>query len=89
MERITKDRLQKRLDLLNGVLGVPLKPFYFEDGKYRVNKETYCLGWAYGGVRLERAGGSVDVSPRGTKRDVWNYIGAMLDGIDAAREHGK
>ena len=42
----------------------------------------YSLGCQLGGWRLEARGGSVDVSPRGSKREVTTYMRAMLRGID-------
>ena len=84
MERITIDRLHQRLDLLNSTLGLPLEPHTFINGQYQANP-SYSIGQAYGGYRLERNGGSVDVSRRGTKREIWEFIGAMLDGIEAER----
>jgi hypothetical protein len=38
----------------------------------------YVLGWAYGGVRLEKDNGSRDISPRGTKRQVSEYVTTVI-----------
>ena len=46
----------------------------------------FSIGYAYGGARLERRAGSVDVSPRGTKREILAYVHAMIEGIDTARQ---
>ena len=47
----------------------------------------FRIGCAYGGWRLERKGGSVDVSPRLPKAQLYDWMHAFLDGVDyAARE---
>ena len=43
-----------------------------------ITSEDYSLGWAYGGVRVERANESVDVTRRGTKREVYAMLLGML-----------
>jgi hypothetical protein len=43
----------------------------------RLNKLTngnYCLGYAYGGVKLESNEGSKDISQRLTKRELYNQL---------------
>ena len=59
----------------------------------RLNQDTggaydFSLGYAYGGVRLERKGGSVDVSPRLTKGELKTYMHAFLDGLTYATSAG-
>ena len=65
MERITTAPLDTLLSELNCV--IPGLDF------------TGC--GAYGGFRVERKGGSVDVSPRGTKRECYYYLSAMLEAV--------
>ena len=43
----------------------------------------YSIGCQLGGWRLEARGGSVDVSPRGSKAETTLYMRAMLKGRDA------
>tara|TARA_B100000949_G_C14257395_1_gene441196 strand:+ start:1188 stop:1403 length:216 start_codon:yes stop_codon:yes gene_type:complete len=43
-----------------------------------VTDGDYSLDWAYGGVRVERAGGSVDVTERGSKRAVHAMLRGMI-----------
>jgi hypothetical protein len=43
-----------------------------------VTGDDYSLGWAYGGVRVERANESIDVTWRGSKRDVYAMLGGMI-----------
>jgi hypothetical protein len=45
--------------------------------------ELYRIAYAYGRPRLERAGGSVDVSPRLPAGELAQWMRAYLDGIDA------
>lgn len=90
MEQVTKSFLYARVALLNRVLGLPEEQRTRQpDGTFK-STDSFGLDWAYGGVRLVRKGGSVDVSPRGTKRSVSEFIGGMLEGIEAAqRSNGK
>jgi len=44
------------------------------------------LGGAYGGYRIEAEGGARDISPRGTKRECYTFICAMLRGVDLYRD---
>lgn len=41
----------------------------------------YSLGFAYGGVRLEKDMGSIDVSPRLSKREMYEWLHAFLHGL--------
>jgi hypothetical protein len=54
------------------------------NGGLQSNDGTFVLDWAYGGVRLSRmcaGGGERDISGRGTVRECYTYISAMLAGI--------
>lgn len=55
----------------------------------RLNRELpghdYSIGVAYGSPRLERNGGSVNVSPRLPKGRLYEWMHAYCDGIEAAR----
>jgi hypothetical protein len=64
-ERITNAHLDKLLSELNFV----------------IPGNGFTVGGAYGGFRVERKGGSVDVSPRGTKRECYYYLSAMLEAV--------
>ena len=67
METVTRNKLDRAVDRLNE----------------RITGMDFSIGYAYGGARLERRAGSVDVSPRGTKREILTYIHAMLQGVDS------
>jgi hypothetical protein len=46
----------------------------------RINKITgsdFCLGYAYGGVKLEAKNGSVDISQRLTKKELYYQLVTM------------
>ena len=45
------------------------------------NKHDFSLCWAYGGVRLVRKDGSVDVLPRTSKAEQVRLIQAFIDGF--------
>jgi hypothetical protein len=67
METVSRNKLDRAVDRLNK----------------RIPGMDFSIGYAYGGARLERRDGSVDISPRGTKRETLTYIHAMIAGIDA------
>ena len=54
------------------------------------NKLGYTLGYAYGGIRLERkhndSYGAIDVLPRTTKKEQYYLIVAYIHGIEIAQE---
>ena len=87
MNRITKAMLTSRLDALNDALDLPREPYAAErdaNGCLQSNDGTFVLDWAYGGVRLSRmcaGGGERDISGRGTVRECYTFINAMLAGI--------
>jgi hypothetical protein len=88
MNRITKAMLTSRLDALNDALDLPREPYAAAErdanGYLQSNAGTFVLDWAYGGVRLSRmtaGGGERDISPRGTTRECYAYVSAMLTGI--------
>jgi hypothetical protein len=51
----------------------------------QTNNTTLFIGRTCGSVRLEANGGSVDVSPLLTKRELYQYMRAMLKGISLAK----
>ena len=89
MERMTKDRLRHKLDLVNDALGSVSEAYTLTDSGVRANVGVITLDFAYGGVRVCRIVGSggdeTDLSLRGTMRDAANYLDAMLTGINIAR----
>jgi len=99
--RVTTQILENAIFELNRMLGQSTTP-YAEDnqGKAIRNKSgglipnagTFCLDGSNGGYRLERmcgGGGTMDISQRGTKREVLDTINAIKTGIRLARETAK
>lgn len=72
--RITKSDLNDLVEYLNKILKTT------EGNRFQV-------GYAYGQPRLERENGAGvdDVSPRGTAREVYNYIDALTLGVEIAQ----
>ena len=54
------------------------------DNRLHVPDGTHQIGYAYGRPRLERNGGSVDVSPRLPTGELAQGMRAYLAGMDAA-----
>lgn len=89
MDRMTKDRLRHKLDLVNDALGNGHDAYTRTDNGIRANVGVITLDFAHGGVRVCRivgpGGGETDLSLRGTMRDAATYLDAMLTGINIAR----
>lgn len=89
MDRMTKDRLRHRLDLVNDALGNGTEAYTLTDNGIRANDGVITLDFAYGGVRVCRivgsGGGETDLSLRGTMREAATYLDAMLTGINISR----
>ena len=93
MYRVTQKQLESAVARINGVLGMP-ETLYSEKrddkGRLVANVGNYHIDAAYGGYKLVRmsceGGGVRDISPRGTKRETYDFCRAFLDGISAARE---
>ncbi len=87
MERITRKMLNGKVDLLNKLLGQPTESYSKkENGEWAPNPRVFYIGGAYGGYRLERmcnsGSGASDISPRGTKREVYDYVKAFIQGVE-------
>lgn len=89
MNRITNEMLKASLDRLNSTLGLPTEPYTRDDSGFHPNPGVYHLDIAYGGYRVcqmaAKGTGCRDISPRGNKRETYEYIHAMLAGIEATR----
>ena len=85
-DRITMKMLDEGVNALNTKLGYPTEYWqdYKIDGKWISNPGHFYIGQAYGGYRLEqltnKGCSAYDISPRGTKREVWTYVTAMTKG---------
>lgn len=87
MNRITKKQLETRIDTLNSMTGQPMEPYApvcRKDGGLMSNAGHYHLNWAYGGVGVDQmcsGGGARDILPLGTKRETYERLGSMIEGI--------
>ena len=91
MERITIKHLYIDVALLNRAAGEYLQSWEQDaQGQWRANVGTFIIDRSNGGFQLERiateGGGVSDISPRGTAREIHEFIQAMLVGLDLARE---
>jgi len=81
--RITQSDLESLVDRINKATDSPTEPY--TDRK--ANLGNYHLSYAYGGVKLHRMhnehGGveTVSTGGYGTKRELYNWMSAFLDGI--------
>ena len=90
-QRITKEALYSRIDLLNDMFGYSKEAWTKNpDGRYYANPTTYVLDCANGGYRLSQlcntGGGERDISPRGTARETYDWINAFIAGVNKAKE---
>jgi hypothetical protein len=89
---ITDRQLESALERLNDSLGLAHGAYKEERdsrGGVVANTGTYVLDHANGGVslcRMSEGGGQSTLSARGSRRECYTYISAMLDGIKAARQ---
>ena len=91
MERITEkmiDAKLKTLNLLTGASVEPYKNYRDSEGHIIQNKGHYYLQGCYGAFKIEQMAekGSNDITPLGTKREVYNQVKAMIEGIYAYKE---
>ena len=88
--RITIGMLESRVNHLNQALGYPTEQWkpYKIDGRLSSNPHHYYIGQAYGGYKLQQIantrGGAHDISPCGTKREIWAHVTAMIMGVEEA-----
>jgi len=45
-------------------------------------RADYSIDWFAGQPCLKRKNDSISVSPRGPKRDLWQFMGALIDALD-------
>lgn len=72
MNRVTRKEIEITIDLVNRLLETP---------------DLYSLSICNGGYRVVSELGSRDISPRGTKRQAYDWLWAMVAGIEAARAY--
>jgi len=79
-------QLESLVKFINELTNSPLEPYTKQaDGTYKPNAGCYHLDQAYGGYRLVKMAktgtGTADVSPRLSKRELYDWIHAYKDGI--------
>jgi hypothetical protein len=82
--------LESRVNMLNGALNQPTEYWDKSSARPCHNVGHYYVGQAYGAYRLEQiasgTGAARDISPSGTKREIWDYVTAMIAGVEAAQD---
>ena len=97
MVTVSEKSLRRRIGYLNKVMGFKGHTYHRpKSGKNKgklINKGSgFSLGIAYGGYRLEfitKTGGYRDVSNRGTKNDINQYIHGMLEAVRYYKDRTK
>ena len=87
MKVLTKD-LEAVVSRINLITGSPQTSYTSENGKSVANIGNYHLGYAYGGVCLQRmsnSSGGVSIpisSGYTTKKDLYNLMHAFINGVE-------
>ena len=55
---------------------------YYVDRLNKLTNGDFCLGYAYGGVRLEAANGSIDISQRLSKKELYLQLVTMVNVLE-------
>jgi hypothetical protein len=88
--RITLKQIEAVIDWLNTELNRPLKPYENIDGKLKAQIGNFHLYQAYGAFGLHEMrnenGGVRETIGLGTKKELFNSIHRLLDGIRLERE---
>ena len=71
MRRVTRADLEQNAEVIRRITG----------------DDSYSISYAYGQPRLERARGSVAVSPRLSTGELQRWIWAFVKGLHAPTEH--
>ena len=87
---MTSKQLTHKIRQVNEILGYPLKAYEMtKDFKAKANVNTYYIGKAYGGYRIEQisneGGGCRDISDRGTKRECYIFANGMLEALRSVK----
>ena len=88
-KQITKDDLYRRIERLNKLTGAPQQPYQDErdpeTGNLIPNAGNHSLTGAYGRWDVDRmceGGGATGLFGYCTKRELFDRLGAYLDGIE-------
>jgi hypothetical protein len=55
---------------------------YYVERLNKLTNSNFCLGYAYGGVRLEANEGSKDISQRLTKKELYLQLVTMVNALE-------
>ena len=88
MIRVTKEMIESKLHVLNSLTGAsnyPYQPMKTEEGHLVQNVGHYYLQGCYGAFKIERLceHGANDVTPLGTKKEIYYQVWGMVSGIQA------
>lgn len=85
MDRITEKQLYARIKYLNELTGNPVDSYKMVNSHYHAQIGNYHLDIAYGGYALNQMyndnGGVTQVIMRCSKRELYNQINRLIDGI--------
>jgi hypothetical protein len=88
MERITQAQLNYAVERINVNTKSPLTPYTKVDGRLVANIGNFHIYGAYGGYGLHRmcneGGGITQIIGISTKRELYNQLQAMINGIHYA-----
>jgi hypothetical protein len=92
MMRVTKEMLERRVNLLNDMAGQSREPYAGRDesGNLIVNAGTYVINYDYGQPRLERmsqGGGCESIGPRLPKGQFADVLNAYISGFEAGQRN--
>ena len=79
------EKLNKAVEMLNYKLKMPME-MYTEN---KINAGHFYMDQSYGGYRLQRTyldGCVNDISDRGSKQEVYDFIKGMLLGIELSKK---
>ncbi len=89
MRRISQSNIDRVVARLNETTGNPSEPWREVGSAYRANVGNYHCSIENGGVAVEQiveGGGTTKIIDRGTKREVYEKLHALLDGIEIGRK---
>jgi len=90
MDRITYKQLEYFVNELNELTNSPLKPYEQVNGKLIGQLGNFHLYGAYGATALHRTmnngGGVTEIIGLSTKRELYNRLRSMIQGIKLANE---
>ena len=92
--RVTKDMIEHEIQALNSLTGAstePYQPERTEEGHLVQNVGHYYLQGCYGAFKIERLceHGADDVTPLGTKKEIYYQVNGMVSGIFAYKKSKK